>query len=151
LAQATFGIVPPSRAIVARNVQGIATMPKTAILTFLAAAMLGSGAALASERTMVEPTAPSFVRELGPARTATVGGTVVEIRPDGRFVLADAEGGRIRLDAERLRLDGLAPGQAITVTGRLDDGALEAGHAIREDGSVAVRAARAHDEKGERD
>jgi hypothetical protein len=114
-------------------------MFKTAMLTLLAATTLGTGAALASERTSVEPTAPSFVRELGAARTATVGGTVVEVRSEGHFVLADAEDGQIRVDAEHLSLDGLAPGQTITATGRLDDGELEAGHAIREDGSVAAR------------
>lgn len=115
-------------------------MPNTAILTLVAAVALGTmGAAHASERDAVQPAAPSFVRELGAAGAATVGGTVVEIRRDGHFILADPEDGRIIVDAEHLRLDGLAPGQAITVTGRLDDGELEAGHAIREDGSVAVR------------
>jgi hypothetical protein len=126
-------------------------MPKTAILTLLAAATLGAGAALASERAAVEPTAPSFVRELGAARAATVGGTVLELRSDRRFVLADAEDGRLTVDAGHLRLDGLAPGQAITVTGRLDDGELEAGHAIRADGSVAVTAAASDDEEDDRD
>jgi hypothetical protein len=131
-------MVLSSRAMSPGDVQGIATMPKTALLTLLAATTLGAGAVLAAERPVVEPTAPSFVRELGTASTATVGGTVVVVRPDRHFVLADAEDGRIKVDAEQLRVDGLAPGQAITVTGRLDDGELKAGHAIREDGSVAV-------------
>jgi hypothetical protein len=114
-------------------------MPKTTLLALLAATALGAGATLASEWTMVEPGAPFFVRELGAARAATVGGTVAEVRRDGHFVLADAEDGRITVDAEHLRLDGLAPGQMITVTGQLDEGELEADHAIREDGSVVVR------------
>ena len=114
-----------------------ATMSKTALFAFLGAVALGSGAALAAERVAIEPTAPSFVRELGAARTATVGGTVVEVSGE-HFVLADAENGRIRVDAEHLELAGLAAGQMITVTGRLDDGELEAVHAVREDGSVAL-------------
>ena len=120
-------------------------------LTLAAAAALGAGAVLASERVAVEPGAPSFVRQLGAVGTATVGGTVVEVHRDGHFVLADAEGGTLTVDAERLRLDGLAPGQTITVTGRLDDGELEAGHAIREDGSVVVRGAEEEDEEDHRD
>lgn len=127
-------------------------MSKTALLTLLAATTLGgAGAAPASEQIAVEPGAPSFVRELGKARAATVGGTVAEVRRDGHFILADAEEGRITVDAEHLRLDGLAPGQMITVTGRLDEGELEAGHAIREDGSVVVRAAGSDEEKNDRD
>ena len=123
-------------------------MPKAATLALFAATALGaSGAALASERTAVEPGAPSFVRELGAARTATVGGAIAEVRHDGHFVLADAEGGTVTVDAEHLRLDGLAPGQMITVTGRLDVGELEAGHAIRDDGSVVARGAEEEDEK----
>ena len=89
-----------------------------------------------------------------PARaveTATVGGTVVEVDRDGHFVLADAEGGTLRVHAERLRLDGLARARQITVTGRLDDDELEAGHAIREDGSVVVRGAEEEDEEDLRD
>jgi hypothetical protein len=39
----------------------------------------------------------------------------------------------------------------ITVTGRLDEDELEAGHAIREDGSVVVRAAGSDEEKNDRD
>lgn len=84
-------------------------MSKTALVALLGAVALGAGVASAAERAAVEPSAPSFVRELGAARTATVGGTVVEVR-GRRFVLADAENGRIR---------------------------VEAAHAIREDGSVA--------------
>lgn len=114
-------------------------MAKTTLLTALAASLLGSGIALASDRAPVEPSAPSLIRELGQARTATIGGTVVALGRDGHLTLADSEDGRITVDAEHLRLDGLAPGQAITVTGQLDDGELEAGHAIREDGSVVVR------------
>ena len=54
-------------------------------------------------------------------------------------MLADAEDGRLCVDAGHLRLEGLAPGEMITVTGRLDDRELEAGHVIREDGSIVVR------------
>ena len=49
------------------------------------------------------------------------------------------EGGTVTVDPESLRLEGLAPGQMITVTGRFDDGELEASHVIREDGSVVVQ------------
>lgn len=127
-------------------------MPKKALLALLAATILGgAGAALASEWTAIEPTAPSFVRELGAARAATVGGTVAEVGRDRHFVLADAEDGRITIDAKHLRLEGLAPGQAITVTGRLDDGELEADHAIREDGSSVVREMRSDEEGNGRD
>lgn len=125
------------------------TMSKTAILALLAATTLAAGPGLASERSAALPTAPSFVRELGAARTATVGGTVVELGRDGHFVLADAEAATITIDAGHLPLDGLTPGQMITVTGRLDEGELQAGHAIREDGSEAVRTDR--DEEDERD
>lgn len=113
-----------------------AAMSKAAFFALLGAVTLSTGAAPAAERATVEPTAPSFVRELGAARTATVGGTVVEVR-GRRFVLADAENGRIRVEAKHLRLDGLVAGQMITVTGRLDGDELEAAHAVREDGSVA--------------
>jgi hypothetical protein len=124
--------------------EGMSTMSKTVILALLASAVLGSAdAALASEPRAVEPGAPAFVGELGAVRTATVGGTVAELRRDGHFILADAEGGKITVDAEHLRLESLAPGQMITITGRLDDGELEADHAIREDGSVVVRERRA--------
>jgi hypothetical protein len=122
-------------------------MPKTAMLTLLAAATLGAGAALASERAAVEPTAPSFVRELGTAGVATVGGTVLEVRSDGHFVLADAEDRTIVVDAADLRLDDLKPAQMITVMGRLDEAELEARYAIREDGSVAVLVAESDDEE----
>ena len=77
-------------------------MPKIANLALFAAAALGAaGAGLASgaERAVVEPEAPSFVRELGAARTATVGGTFAEVRRHGHFVLADAEGGTVTVDA----------------------------------------------------
>jgi hypothetical protein len=110
-------------------------MSNIAVLSILAT--LASGAALASERTVVEPTAPLMVAEVGASRTATIAGTVLEVGRDGHFVLADPEDGTIRVDAEHLRLDDLTAGQVITVTGRLDPGELEAGHAIRGDGSVA--------------
>jgi hypothetical protein len=66
----------------------------------------------------------------------------------GDFVLADPEDGRLRVDADHLRLEGLTLGEMVTVIGRLDDGKLEAGHVIREDGSVVVRGA-SHDEDEE--
>jgi hypothetical protein len=112
-------------------------MSKTALFALLGAVTLGAGATLAAERTAIEPAAPSFVRELGTTRTATVGGTVIEVRGE-HFVLADAENGMLRVEAKHLDLNGLAAGQMITITGRLDDGELEAVHAVREDGSVAL-------------
>lgn len=116
-------------------------MPKPTILTVLGVVALGTaGAALASEQVSVEPGAPSFVRELGAAGIATVGGTVIEARPNGHFVLADAEGGTITVDAEHLRLDDLQPGQMITVTGSLDGAELDADQAIRVDGTIVVPA-----------
>lgn len=124
-------------------------MSKTAVLALLAATTLAAGPGLASERSAALPTAPSFVRELGAARTATVGGTVVALGRDGHFVLADAEDARITVDAGHLGLENLAPGQMITVTGRLDEGELRAGHAVREDGSEVVRTDR--DEADETD
>jgi hypothetical protein len=112
-------------------------MSKIAVLSILAT--LASGAALASERTLVEPTAPLSVNEVGAYGTVTIAGTVLEVGRNGHFVLADADDGTFRVDAEHLRLNGLAPGQAITVTGSLDRDELEAGHAVRDDGSVASR------------
>jgi hypothetical protein len=121
-------------------------MSNATILTLLAAAAIGTaGAAVASDRAAVEPTASSFVREAGTAGIATIGGTVSQILHDGHFVLADGEGGTVIVDPESLRLDGLALGQMITVTGRFDEGELEASHVIREDGSVVIR------ERGEDD
>ena len=120
-------------------------------LTLAAAAALGAGAVLASEATVVEPTAPSFVRELGAAGTATVGGTVIEARRDGHFVLADVEDGRITVDAGHLRLGDLQPGQMITITGSLDGDELDADQVIREDGSVVVRELNSDDGEDDRD
>lgn len=107
-------------------------------LALLGTLATGSTAALAGEslRT-IGPTAPSLVRELDGKDTATVGGTVLTTGRDGRFVLADAEEDRLTVDAGALNLEDLAPGQMVTVTGRLDGDELEARHAIREDGSVA--------------
>lgn len=126
-------------------------MAKTTLLTALAASLLGSGIALASDRAPVEPCAPSLIRELGQARTATIGGTVVALGRDGHLTLADSEDGRITVDTEHLRLEGLTPGQMITVTGRLDEGELEAGHAILEDGRVASGKAEAQAAEDDRD
>ena len=115
-------------------------MPRATILTLLVATALGTaGAAVASERAAVEPASPSFVSEVGATGVATIGGTVAKILHDGHFVLTDGEGGTVTVDPESLRLEGLAPGQMITVTGRFDDGELEASHVIREDGSVVVQ------------
>ena len=112
-------------------------MSKAALFALLGAVTLGAGATLAAERAAIEPTAPSFVRELGAAPTATIGGTVVEVRGK-HFVLADAENGTLRVEAKHLGLHGLEAGQMITVTGRLEGDELEAVHAVREDGSVAL-------------
>jgi hypothetical protein len=103
-----------------------------------AALLAALGAASATEERAVEPTAPSLVRELPTTGTATVAGTVAELR-EGGFVLADPEGARLRVDAEHFRLAGLAPEEMITVTGRVDDGVLEADHAVRADGTTATR------------
>ena len=110
-------------------------------LTLLGTLAIGSAAALAGEslRT-IDPTAPSLVRELDGKGTATVGGTVLTTGRDGHFVLADAEEDRLTVDAGALDLEGLAPGQMVTVTGRLDGDELAASHAIREDGSIAIAA-----------
>jgi hypothetical protein len=114
-------------------------MSNATISTLLAATVLATaGVAVASDRAAVEPAVPSYVHEVGATGVATIGGTVTEIRRDGHFVLADDKGGTVTVNPESLRLDGLAPGQMITVTGRFDDGELEASHVIREDGSVAV-------------
>lgn len=124
-------------------------MAKTTLPLALAASLLGSGIALASDRAPVEPSAPSLVRELGQARTATVGGTVVALGRDGHLTLADGEDGRIIVDVEQLRLKGLAPGRMLTVTGRLDEGELKAGQAILDDGSVVDREAGSDDDDRE--
>lgn len=121
-------------------------MTKTTYLTALAAGLLGSGMALASDQASVEPSAPSLVRELGQARTATIGGTILALGRDGHLTLADSEDGTITVDAEHLRLEGLAPGRMLTVTGRLDDGELKAGQAILDDGSVVDREAGSDDD-----
>jgi hypothetical protein len=54
-------------------------------------------------------------------------------------VPADPEGATLRVDAEHLRLAGLAPGGMITVTARVGEGGPEAGHAVRPDGTVVAR------------
>jgi hypothetical protein len=116
-------------------------MSRFPFLSLLAAATAASfvGTASASESARVAPSAPSFVRELPRTGAATVGGTVVRIHSGHDVLLADAEGGTVRVDIEDLSLAGLAAGEMITVTGRLDEGELEAAHAIREDGSVETR------------
>jgi len=117
-----------------------------------AALLAALGVASASEdRVAAEPAAPSLVRELPATGTATVAGTVAELREDG-FVLADPEGGVLRVDAEHLDLAGLASGEMITVTGRVEEGGLEADHAVRADGTVVARdAAPGEDEGGKED
>lgn len=108
-------------------------------LTLLGTLAIGSAAALAGESARtINPTAPSLVRELDGRGTATVGGTVLTIGCGRHFVLADAEEDRLTVDAGALDLEDLAPGQMVTVTGRLDGDELAARHAIREDGSVAI-------------
>jgi hypothetical protein len=124
-------------------------MRKITLAGFAATAALIAGAALAAERSPVEPTAPQAVAELGRAGGATVGGTVVSVEDD-HFTLADAEDQRLRIDAEHLRLGDLAPGQMLTVIGRLDDGELKAQQIIRDDGSMVVREA-GPDEEDDRD
>jgi uncharacterized protein (DUF1786 family) len=113
-------------------------MSKTMLAGFAAAAALITGAALATERSPVGPSAPQAVAELGRGGSATVGGTVVSVGNE-HFTLADAEGQKLRVDAEHLRLGDLAPGQMLTVIGRLDDGELKAQQIIRDDGSVLGR------------
>ena len=104
-----------------------------------AALLAAFGFASATEdRAAAAPAAPSLVRELPATGTATVAGTVAELREDG-FVLADPEGAKLRVDAEHLRLAGLAEGEMITVTGRVEEGGLEADHAVRADGTVVAR------------
>jgi hypothetical protein len=108
--------------------------------TTLAGVAATAAAAAAAGEKGVAPSAPSLVREIGPEGGATVAATVVELRSGG-FVLADAEGGRVRVEARHLPLAGLASGEMVTVTGRLDGGELEAAPAIREDGSLVLHPA----------
>jgi hypothetical protein len=115
-------------------------MRRIIVAMLFATTALGAGLALASEQVAIEPTAPSFIRELGTVGTATVSGTVVAVEGE-HIVLDDPEDARVRMNVEHLHLEGLMPGQMITITGRLDQGELKAAHAIREDGSVAVRGA----------
>lgn len=122
-------------------------MPALLAATMLVAAGVGTAKAGSAA---VEPATPSLVRELGTASAATVAGTVVEVAGD-HFVLADAEGGRLRVEAEELALDGLAVGQMITVAGRLDGDELEARAAIREDGSPVAHPTAREEETEERD
>jgi hypothetical protein len=113
-----------------------------------AALLAALGLASASEDRAAAPAAPSLVRELPATGTATVAGTVAELREDG-FMLADPEGAKLRVDAEHLRLAGLAPEEMITVTGRVGEGGLEAEHAVRADGTTVARdTAKGDDESG---
>ena len=129
-------------------------MRKIVTPALLAGAALLAAVGLASateDRAAAGPAAPGLVRELPATGTATVAGSVAELREDG-FVLADPEGGKLRVDAEHLRLAGLAEGEMITVTGRVGEGGLEADHAVRADGTVVARdAVGAEDEGGEED
>src|SRR4051812_15978492 len=93
-----------------------------------AALLAAFGFASATEdRAAAGPAAPSLVRELPATGTATVAGIIAELQEDG-LVLADPEGGKLRVDAEHLRLAALAPGEMITVTGRGGDGGPEGAH-----------------------
>ena len=129
-------------------------MRKIVTPALLAGAALLATLGLASateDRAAAGPAAASLVRELPATGTATVAGTVAELREDG-FVLADPEGAKLRVDAEHLRLAGLAEGEMITVTGRVGEGGIEPDHAVRADGTVVARdAARGGDEGGEED
>jgi hypothetical protein len=113
---------------------------RTLVTTGFLAALLAAPMAFADElHPALAPAAPLSPAELAQAGAGTVAGTVVALNGDG-FALAElTTAGRVAVDAEHLRLDGLAAGELVTVTGVLDDGALEARHVIRADGSVAAR------------
>jgi hypothetical protein len=128
------------RAAVAREMPKELPMSRTVMPALLAATMLTAAGAQAAKAGSagIEPTTPCLVRELAGGSAATVAGTILEVAGE-RFVLADAEGGRLRVEAEDLALDGLAAGQMITVAGRLDEDEFKARAAIREDGSPVAR------------
>jgi hypothetical protein len=121
---------------------------RTTLLAAGFATLLAAPLALAGERHAFVPTAPSSPAELTQVGGGTIAGTVTELA-GARFTLAELTTAvPVAVDARRLRLDGLAPGEPVTVTGTMKDGELRARQLIRGDGSVATPA-RTHDDEDE--
>jgi hypothetical protein len=125
-------------------------MRKTILTSFATIAALGTGAALADEPWRVEASAPVAIAELTGDSAATVAGTVLGVARR-HFTIADMDDRTFTVDARRLGLRDLAPGQLITVTGRVDDGELKAQQVIREDGTVVLPKRNRFDRERNRD
>lgn len=135
-----------------------AATPATLLAATLLAATLAAGAARADHHhrraAVVQPASPQSIAEVTKAGGGTVSGTVEKVAANW-FVLTD---GRDRIDvASRGFLpDGIQSGDQITVVGGVNQGAIEAGQIIRQDGTAFGRDAmrmqegRRHgDEKGQ--
>jgi hypothetical protein len=122
---------------------------RTLIATGLATALLAAPLAFADERALVAPSAPASPAELAAAGRGTVAGMVAALHERG-FALSElATAEPVVVAVRHLRLDGLAPGELVTVTGIVDDGVLKAQQVIRADGSLVLpdgRRGRAADE-----
>lgn len=113
----------------------------TSLLAFLAAPL-----AVAGEQAAPAPGVPMSPAELRTAGRGTIAGTVTSIAGAG-FTLAElATAEPVAVAAGDLGLDGLAPGEPVTVTGTVEDGTLRARQIIRGDGSVATAGHEAEDE-----
>lgn len=113
---------------------------RTMLLATGLATLLAAPLALAGEQAPFPATAPMSPAELARDGRGTVAGTVTAVAGGG-FTLAELTTAEpVAVDARRLDLPGLAPGEPVTVTGAMEEGALRAGQVIRGDGSVAAPA-----------
>lgn len=116
---------------------------KTPIL-FTTVALLLAGPALADDgrgKASLEPSAPVAIRDALAAGGGTIAGTVVETGPRG-FTVADAAGQRVRVQARDDTC--VRSGEPVTVTGRADDGRIEARQIVRGDGTPVQRQRHRH-------
>lgn len=100
----------------------------------------GGAAVMATQSPSVTmaPATPVAINTLSDDSVVTVRGKVAEIYGN-KFILADASG-RALVDAGREGEGGklVAPGEAVTVQGRFDNGSIHAAFLVRADGKVTA-------------